>query len=548
MLKNWKYLILLFMFLIVAGCGGSGSSPTVLVSIALDPTNPSLAVGANKQFTATGTYSDSTTKDLTSAVTWKSSDTSVATIGTSGLATPVAAGTTTITASSGAISGATNLIVTPATLVSIVVTPANPGIPIGLTEQLTATGIYSDGSGHDLTNSVTWVSSNTGIATCSLTGKVTSVAAGTSQITAASGGITGSIIVTATPATLVSLVVSPLQPSIAIGFTEQFTAIGTYSDTTTHDLTNAVTWSTSNPNVATCSVSGLATSINTGSTTITATMAISQPIAGTISGSTTLTVTPGTLISINVTPVNASVPLGIPQQFMATGIFSDSSTKDLTASVTWSSSDETIAVISNAAGTKGMASPVSAGSATITAAMVVSQPIAGTISGSTTFTVTPEALTTIIVTPANPSITLGDVLQFTATGTYTNNSIADLTGFVTWSSANTSIAVVGNIGANGKATSIAAGSTTITAALGGIAGSTTLTVTPASPPDPVNGAALYAANCASCHGPLTTSSISGVPAVQIQQAINSGGGGMSILSFLTSSQIRDIAAALVGAD
>jgi hypothetical protein len=133
-----------------------------------------------------------------------------------------------------------------------------------------------------------------------------------------------------------------------------------------------------------------------------------------------------------------------------------------------------------------MASPVSAGSATITAAMVVSQPIAGTISGSTTFTVTPEALTTIIVTPANPSITLGDVLQFTATGTYTNNSIADLTGFVTWSSANTSIAVVGNIGANGKATSIAAGSTTITAALGGIAGSTTLTVTPASPPDPVS--------------------------------------------------------------
>ena len=78
-----------------------------------------------------------------------------------------AAGSTTISATSGSISGSTTLTVTSATLVSIAVTPANPSIANGLTEQFTATGTYTDNSTQNLTTQVTWSSSNTAVATVS---------------------------------------------------------------------------------------------------------------------------------------------------------------------------------------------------------------------------------------------------------------------------------------------------------------------------------------------------------------------------------------------
>ena len=89
------------------------SGPT-LVAIDVTPASPdpSIAVGATQQFTAMGTYSDSSAKDLTALVAWSSSSTSVATIATGGLATAVAAGLTTITATTGSIADTSTLTVT----------------------------------------------------------------------------------------------------------------------------------------------------------------------------------------------------------------------------------------------------------------------------------------------------------------------------------------------------------------------------------------------------------------------------------------------------
>lgn len=106
------------LFVLVTGCGGGGGGkdngtipPQTLVSIAVTPNNSSIALGATQQFTATGTYSDNTTQDLTSLVSWTSSNTSIAAISNTGLATPVATGTIIITATSGAISGSATLTV-----------------------------------------------------------------------------------------------------------------------------------------------------------------------------------------------------------------------------------------------------------------------------------------------------------------------------------------------------------------------------------------------------------------------------------------------------
>jgi hypothetical protein len=170
-----------------------------LVSIAVTPANPSISVGGYQQFTATGTYSDGSHQDLTSTATWTSSSPGVAAINSTGLATGVGAGNTTITATSGTIHGSTGLTVTGSpVLVSIAVTPVNPSITVGGQQQFTATGTYSDGSHQDLTTSATWTSSSSGVATINTAGLATGVGAGSTTIQAAVGTINGSTSLTVT--------------------------------------------------------------------------------------------------------------------------------------------------------------------------------------------------------------------------------------------------------------------------------------------------------------------------------------------------------------
>src|SRR5207248_1769831 len=136
----------------LTGTGASGA----LLSIAVTPANPSFALGTTQQLKATGTYSDGSTQDLTNTVTWDTTDHTIAMVNAQGLATSVAAGSTTVTAASGSIRGTTTLTVTPATLVSIAVTPAIPSDPLGTTQQFTATGTFTDGSTQNITKTVQW--------------------------------------------------------------------------------------------------------------------------------------------------------------------------------------------------------------------------------------------------------------------------------------------------------------------------------------------------------------------------------------------------------
>ncbi|MEA3177115.1 MAG: hypothetical protein QOI59_638, partial [Gammaproteobacteria bacterium] len=157
------------------GGGGGGTPPQVtLSSIAVAPatgTSASVVAGLTLQFKATGSYSDGTTKDLSSSVTWNSSDPNTAQISpTSGLATGAAEGTSTITATytnatTGSVSGQTVLTVGPPNLLSVVISPNAPTIPVNRTLKFHAFGTYTDGKPRELTSGVTWASSNTAAAT-----------------------------------------------------------------------------------------------------------------------------------------------------------------------------------------------------------------------------------------------------------------------------------------------------------------------------------------------------------------------------------------------
>jgi uncharacterized protein YjdB len=159
------------------------------------------------------------------------------------------------------------------TLVSISVTPSNPSVAVGVTQQFIATATYSDSSTADVTNLSIWTSSDPSKATInSSTGFATTVAVGTTTIEAAIGAISGTTILTVTAATLVSIAVTPTTASIGSGGTQQYVAIGTFSDTSTGDITSSSVWSSSVPAAATINAStGLATGVAAGSTNITAT-------------------------------------------------------------------------------------------------------------------------------------------------------------------------------------------------------------------------------------------------------------------------------------
>jgi len=446
-------------------------TPPTLVSIAVTPANPSIAKGTAQQFIATGTYSNASTQNLTSSVTWASSNLSVATIAAGGLASGVGAGTSSITATLGSVvSPADPLTVTPPTLASIAVTPASPSITQGSTQQFTATGTYSDASTQNITSSVTWASSNLSVATISASGLATGAATGTSNITAALGGVTSPAATLTVTTALISIAVTPANPSIALGTNLALKATGIYSDGSTQDLTSLVSWSSSSSAVTVSNANGsqgVATGVSVGSATVSATSTTTPAVTG----STTVTVTPAALQSIAISPASPSVVAGVQQQFTAVGTYTNGITQDITGSVNWSSSNQAIATISSTVGTQGQATTLSQGSTTITAT-------SGSINGSTILTVQPAVLVSISVTPANPSIALGTSQQFTALGNYSDNSTQDISSSVTWSAAPGGVATISNTsGSNGLATSNGQGVTTITATSGSISGNTQLTVT-----------------------------------------------------------------------
>ena len=432
-----------------------------LAGLSVTPNSTSIAASATFPLHAMGSYSDGSTKDLTSSSTWSSSDPKIATVSAAGVVTGVAAGSITVSAHSGTFSSSAAITVsggggtsTGPTLSSIAISPANPTIPINTTQQLTATGSYSDGSSRDLTTLVSWSSSTIANATVDLGGLVTGVAGGSATITATLGSVSNSTLVTVTAPTITSISITPEDLTLAIGISQQYTATAIYSDGSSQDLVSGVTWSSSVTTVATIDNNGLATIVGAGSSAITATV-------GAFTDTTTITVVAATLTSITVSPANVSIAPGTQQQFTATGNFDDGSTQVLT-SLTWSSSATSVLTVDS----NGLGLAVGPGTSTVTAT-------AGSISGTAPVTVTSATLVSLVIAPSNSSMPAGAVKQFSAIGTFSDNSTEDITDSVLWSSSSPAVASIDNLGV---VTSFVTGSTTITASSGAISRSTTLTI------------------------------------------------------------------------
>ncbi len=202
------------------------------------------------------------------------------------------------------------------------------------TLQFTATGVFTDGSNQQLTSAANWTSSdNTRVSVSNVTGShglASALSAGRVQMRASYGGVTGYTGFTVSPATLTSIAVEPVGPSVAMGLSAALQATGYFSDMSTQDLTTQVSWSSVNPGVAT--VSNAVASEGVVSTHALGTADISASILGR-TGTTTVTVTDKKVVSIQLTEAaNASAkPKGTTAHYTATGTYTDGSQGDITA-------------------------------------------------------------------------------------------------------------------------------------------------------------------------------------------------------------------------
>ncbi|WP_299947489.1 Ig-like domain-containing protein, partial [uncultured Microbulbifer sp.] len=430
-------------------------SGAVLTAIQVTPASNSLAKGNSQQLTAQGTFSDGTTADLTSSVAWTSSDTNIVTVDSSGELTAVNEGNATVSASQdGIVSNTATVTITGAVLTALQVTPATIRLARGNSQQLAAMGTYSDGSTADLTNSVAWTSSNTATITINTLGQAVAVGLGNAEISASQNGIaSNTATVTVTPAVLTGIQVTPATVNLAKGNAQQLTALGRYSDGSTADITNSVSWNSNDTAIATLDMSGELTAVEEGGTTAYA------RLGSTVSNPVTVSVTGAVLTAIQITPANNSLAKGNSQQLAAMGTYSDGSTADLTSSVAWNSSDTNIATVDSS----GELTAVNEGNTTVSASQN------GILSNTATVAITAAVLTNIQVTPANNNLAKGNTQQLTAQGTFSDGTTADLTSGVAWSSSDTNIATVDS---SGELMAVNEGNTTVSASQDGIVSNT----------------------------------------------------------------------------
>ena len=240
----------------------------------------------------------------------------------------------------------------------------------GRSGQMTATAKYSDGSSKDVTALATWSSGDVTILTVSndsqSRGQIKGVAAALVHVQAALEGQSGDAEVTVSAAELETLALSPQSASLALGTTVQLTAMGTYSDGSTKDVTALAQWNSDDQDVLQVSgdlgTMGLVTALMQGSAHVRASL-------GNVIASIEITVSAPLLASMQLAASAAVLNVGDSVQLSSTGAYTDETTQDLTESVSWTSSDESVLSISNSDGSRGMATAMGAGTVTVTATL-----------------------------------------------------------------------------------------------------------------------------------------------------------------------------------
>jgi hypothetical protein len=251
--------------------------------------------------------------------------------------------------------------------------------------------------------------------------------------------VSNTVVVEVTAAVLQTIAVMPTAAvDLSVGGTSRLRAAGTFSDSSTRDITTLVNWRSTNAAVVSVVSSGASAGTikgeaQGGPTTVVAT----EPRSG-VAGQKQISVSAKAENTISILPDGVtSRPVGVTFTYTADLLFTDGSIEPVSEVVQWISSNPTVATVSNEPGTRGKMFGKSVGSTTVRASG------GGLTSAPVTFTVLAGVLQSIAITPSTPqSKNIGEVGLFTAQGSYSDGSFQDITKTVIWETDSPGVAVI----------------------------------------------------------------------------------------------------------
>ena len=323
-----------------------------------------------------------------------------------------------------------------------------------------ATAVTRDAAGHELVGrAVAWTSSNEAVAMVNGSGDVTALTVGSTTITAASEGKSGSALLTTAaepPPAVATVTAAVADGTIVVGQVTQASAAP--RDAAGNALAGrTVTWTSSAPSVASIDAAGRVTGAAVGTASIFATC---EGRSGSVQ---VVVIVPPPSPVATVAATLASGSLYVGQSTQASAALRDASANLLAGrTVVWSTSNAAVATVN---ATTGVVSAAGVGSAGITA---TSEGKTGTAS----LTVALVPVSTVIATLGTGSLTVGQTTQ--ASAVLRDSAGNALSGrSVAWSTSNAAVATVG---ASGLVTGVAAGSANLIATSEGQTGSASVTV------------------------------------------------------------------------
>lgn len=337
---------------ISANLGDTSTSTIVTVDapkitkVTVEPDGLLIAKGYSHQLQAIASFENNTTRNITKSATWKSANTALATVNSSGAVSALKQGETFITATFNKFSSQSKIKITAPMLKSLTIYPVPEAseLIVNMPHQFLAQGIFSDGDEMDLTTNVTWKSNDATIASIKGggldAGLITPHSNGNVTISATDPK-TNMIAKRTIPVKKIELThidLEPDNPDIPAGTHVQMTATGFFSDEKKVDITTDCVWSTGSGKIAEVSKQGLVTGIRRDSTPISASF-LNQ------SASTNLTVSAKKLKALEISPQNPTMESVTSLWFKATAIYHDGSKQDVTKAGWWHSSNPFIALI-----------------------------------------------------------------------------------------------------------------------------------------------------------------------------------------------------------
>ena len=388
-------------------------------SIVLSPTSVTLNVGEKETFRAT--VRDANGRTLSRTVAWTSSDTSIATITSSGQVTTRRPGFSVISASTSGKTSSATLTVRSLPATSVSVKLASTSQAVGLTQVARVVALDQYGK-PVVSRAVPWNSSIPSVATVDSAGRIVARAAGKTRISAIVDAVVGYADLTVFSPVATSIKVSPATVTVALGATGQMTAVVLDQNGTPLSSQPTTTWSSAQPSIAAVASNGMVTGVANGTTTI-------KAVAGTMSSTASVSVTAIAVASLQVSPSAPALVVGDSVNLSVQAL--DAFGNVLTGrAISYSSSAPGIATVS----ASGTIIAVAPGTSTITAT-------SSGVAKSVVATVTAPAVAAVSVTLAQPTLSSGQ--STTATATIISVKGTPLTPCsVAWSSNDPTIATV----------------------------------------------------------------------------------------------------------